>query len=87
MDFRANAGGLGIRPGAEHLRMQSDERQLDSRGFLIVQPNPFGYAAGIEAVVQGDVAEEGSGLGTLLNNFGFEGFGVVAALRVHGKSA
>ena len=76
-----------MRSNAEHLRMQRDERRLNSRGFLIVQPNPFVNEVGIEAVTQGDVGDGGTGLGTLLDDLGFERFAVGTALRMHGKSA
>ena len=49
------AARLSIRTRAEHLRRQGDERWLDSRGFLGMQPNPFVDEVGIEAVAQGDV--------------------------------
>lgn len=67
--------------------MQWDKRWLHSHGFLIVQPNPFTHEVGIETVTQGDVGDGGTGLGTILDNLGFEGFAVGAALRMHGKSA
>lgn len=67
--------------------MQGDKRWLNSRGFLIVQPNPFVDEVGIEAVAQGDICDGGTGLETLLDNLGFERFAVGAALRVHGESA
>ncbi len=76
-----------MRSDAEHLRVQRDERWLDSRGFLIVQPNPFMDEVGIEAVTQGDVGDGGARFATLLDDLGFERFAVSAALRVHGKSA
>ena len=49
------AAHLSMRSRAEHLRRQRDERWLDSRGFLGMQPNPFVDEVGIEAVAQGDV--------------------------------
>jgi len=75
-----------MRSGAEHLRVQRDERWLDSRGFQIVQPNPFMDEVGIKAVTQGDVGDGGTGLGTRLDDLGFERFAVDAVLTVHGKS-
>lgn len=87
LDFKANAGGPGVRSDTEHLRVQRDERWLDSRGFPILQPNPFMGEVGIEAVTQGDVGDGGARFGTLLDDLGFEGFAVGAALRVHGISA
>jgi hypothetical protein len=44
------AAHLSMRSRAEHLRRQRDERWLDSRGFLGMQPNPFVDEVGIEAV-------------------------------------
>ncbi|MCS5517313.1 hypothetical protein NWF32_27755 [Pseudomonas qingdaonensis] len=55
------AAHLSMRSRAEHLRRQQDERWLDSRGFLGMQPNPFVDEVGIEAVAQGDVAMEAPG--------------------------
>jgi len=45
------AAHLSMRSRAEHLRRQRDERWLDSRGFLGMQPNPFVDEVGIEAVL------------------------------------
>ncbi len=67
--------------------MQRDERWLDGRGFLIVQPNPIVDEIGIEAVAQGYVGDGDARLRTLLNDLGFKRFAVGTALRVHGKSA
>jgi len=55
LDFKANADVLVMRSRAEYVRVQRDERRLNSRGFLIVQPNLFVDGVGIEAVDQGDV--------------------------------
>lgn len=65
----------------------TDERWLDSRGFLGRQPNPFVVEVGIEAVAQGDVCDGGTGFRTLLNDLSLERFAVGTALRAHGKSA
>lgn len=81
------AAHLSMRSRAEHLRRQRDERWLDSRGFLGMQPNPFVDEVGIEAVAQGDVCDGGTEFRTLLNDLGLERFAVGTALRGHGKSA
>ena len=72
-----------MRSRAEHLRRQRDERWLDSRGFLGMQPNPFVDEVCVEAVAQRNAGNRGPGLGALLNNLGLEGFGVGTALWLH----
>ena len=55
-------------------------------GFLRLHSNPFMVEVRVEAVGQRGIGNRGTGLSTLLNNLGLEGFGVGTALWLHEKT-
>jgi hypothetical protein len=51
--------------------------------FLRLHPNPFVDEVRVEAMAQRDADNRSTGLGALLNDLDFEGFGVGTALWLH----
>ena len=51
--------------------------------FVRVHPNPFVDEVCVEAMAECDAGNRSAGLGTLLNDLGFEGLGVGTALWLH----
>lgn len=62
---------------------QRDECRLEHRAFLRLQPNPFVDEVCIEVMAECDAGNRSTGLGTLLNDLGLEGFGIGTACWLH----
>jgi hypothetical protein len=60
---------------------------LQLSAFLRLDTNPFVDKVRIKAVIQRDTGNRRAGLGALLDDLGFEGFGVRTTLWLHGKPA
>ena len=60
---------------------------MQRHAFLRLQPNPFVDEVRVEAVVERDAGNRGSGLGALLNDLGLERPGIGTALWLHERPA
>ena len=56
---------------------------LKHDAFVRVHPNPFVDEVCVEAMAERDAGNRSTGLGTLLNDLGFEGFGIGTACWPH----
>lgn len=56
---------------------------MQRHAFLRLQPNPLVDEVRVEAVVERDAGNRGSGLGALLNDLGLERPGIGTALWLH----
>lgn len=63
---------MGVRP-----------RRWVCRNFLRLQPNPFVDEVCVEAMAERDAGNRSAWLGALLNDLGFEGFGIGTACWLH----